>query len=423
MINSSRNTDVEKERYLQLVNEFLCPMFPGTTVLVKSFSAPKSKNLVSVYENGTQLKIKPFAESSYVFFAWRSQPFSQQERNTISVFNEVMSILLDQWDEALWRYQANALLPKFVAKATTSNWKVLTYVITTMLEWSEQTYEGQRIAFSVGVGGRAKFEAPEFSKVVRHDFIKVVSNGFDTMMQCGLDGKVIGHVTFSSIDSQKLLAPVRYGALANWSADGRPVVCLNRNGEVLIFIDKELRFAKRRGLWRHFAHETNIKQMALGSTKPFELTIRKAVYLTALDVAFSRSGGCIGLVKNGKQALMRSDKESDKGVVTVRDNLQNSSDIKSSTIRALLGDSRDFTSVDRRLRQELIALDGATVLHHNGQIQAVGSILRVPGGSTGGGRTAAAKCLSSFGMGIKISNDGYVEIYAPGDPKPRIAFG
>ena len=111
------------------------------------------------------------------------------------------------------------------------------------------------------------------------------------------------------------------------------------------------------------------------------------------------------------------------GAVASQDALQHSSELQPRTLRALLGQTYDFASVDRRLRQELIALDGATVLDYQGQIQAAGAILQVPGGSTGGGRTAAAKCLSSLGMGVKISNDGYVEVYAPDDSRPRIEFG
>jgi hypothetical protein len=51
-------------------------------------------------------------------------------------------------------------------------------------------------------------------------------------------------------------------------------------------------------------------------------------------------------------------------------------------------------------------MDGATILRNTGDVITAGSIVRVPGGSSGGGRRAAAVQLSKLGLGIKISADG-----------------
>jgi hypothetical protein len=75
--------------------------------------------------------------------------------------------------------------------------------------------------------------------------------------------------------------------------------------------------------------------------------------------------------------------------------------------RAING--QPFQALDRRLRQEILAIDGATILDHNGQILAAGAILKVPGGSSGGGRRAAAVALAALGVGIKVSADGGIE--------------
>ena len=56
-------------------------------------------------------------------------------------------------------------------------------------------------------------------------------------------------------------------------------------------------------------------------------------------------------------------------------------------------------------------MDGATVVALDGSFYCAGSIVSVPGGSSGGGRTAAAKRLAELGVGIKISEDGYIEAY------------
>ena len=51
-------------------------------------------------------------------------------------------------------------------------------------------------------------------------------------------------------------------------------------------------------------------------------------------------------------------------------------------------------------------MDGAVILRHTGEVLAAGSIVKVPSGSAGGGRRAAAFQLSRLGLGIKISADG-----------------
>lgn len=86
---------------------------------------------------------------------------------------------------------------------------------------------------------------------------------------------------------------------------------------------------------------------------------------------------------------------------------------------------RKFHKLDRTLRQELVAIDGATVINHEGEVLAVGAIPMIDGGSTGGGRTAAAKTLGRFGLGIKISQDGGITAYRLGTGKPggkQVAF-
>ena len=62
----------------------------------------------------------------------------------------------------------------------------------------------------------------------------------------------------------------------------------------------------------------------------------------------------------------------------------------------------------------MLALDGAVVIKHTGEVIAVGAIVQVPGGSTGGGRKAAATELSKLGVGIKVSADGPIEILRNG---------
>ena len=65
-------------------------------------------------------------------------------------------------------------------------------------------------------------------------------------------------------------------------------------------------------------------------------------------------------------------------------------------------------------------MDGATILNKKGDILAVGAIIQNESGSYGGGRGAAAKRLSKYGMAIKISTDGYIEVYINENLKYKI---
>jgi hypothetical protein len=47
---------------------------------------------------------------------------------------------------------------------------------------------------------------------------------------------------------------------------------------------------------------------------------------------------------------------------------------KARLIRRIVGNSK-FQQLDRRLRQELLAIDGATIIDHEGVVLAVGAIL------------------------------------------------
>jgi len=72
---------------------------------------------------------------------------------------------------------------------------------------------------------------------------------------------------------------------------------------------------------------------------------------------------------------------------------------------------QNFQDLDRCTRVQLLSMDGAIVLKPRGRIISVGAIVKLSAGSTEGARTAAAKALSNYGLGIKISQDGNIQGY------------
>ncbi len=152
----------------------------------------------------------------------------------------------------------------------------------------------------------------------------------------------------------------------------------------------------------------------------------QAIYCTLLDVSFSHTGGCFALVLPSKEKKIDDvvKERIDLFVTgTPVEGISSESREKIEVLTYLLGYSlnnmRSFFEIEKPLRKEILSLDGATVVSINGDFYCAGSIVAVGGGSSGGGRTAATKRLAEFGVGIKISEDGYIEAYGLNISKPK----
>jgi DNA integrity scanning protein DisA with diadenylate cyclase activity len=130
------------------------------------------------------------------------------------------------------------------------------------------------------------------------------------------------------------------------------------------------------------------------------------MYLSALDVSFTKTGGLIACIdkKNIKDAqTLFSDDIICNGCKKQR----------IGVFKELIA-GKKFQDLSRSLRAELIAIDGATIIDSDGNVLAVGAIVKLEGGSSSGGRKAATKALSEYGTAIKISNDSYIEGFRKG---------
>jgi hypothetical protein len=201
-------------------------------------------------------------------------------------------------------------------------------------------------------------------------------------------------------------APYSQAALAAWAVDGRVVLTLTQRGDILVFKDGQLLLAKRYGRWHFLTHRPFVTRMPV----PNSIAVRRAVYESCLDASFAHRGACLGVVMKDRAARMQE-------VVTRGDRLDNRDSLKARALDLLIA-GRSFPELDRRFRLELLSIDGALVLDHRGKVLAVGAILKIPGGSTGGGRLAAARVLASLGLGIKVSQDGSIVCFHGDEAEP-----
>lgn len=144
----------------------------------------------------------------------------------------------------------------------------------------------------------------------------------------------------------------------------------------------------------------------------------KDIYCTLLDVSFSHVGGCLAIVIPGIETEEISKIIKDRFDLSIIGNLpkgvSEESIEKIEVLKYLLVENnsiRSFFDVEQPLRKEILSLDGATVVSLDGSFYCAGSIVSVPGGSSSGGRAAAAKRLAQMGVGIKVSEDGYIEAF------------
>ncbi|MBQ7579111.1 MAG: hypothetical protein IJT25_01075 [Clostridia bacterium] len=327
--------------------------------------------------------------------------------------------------------------------------KTINDILTSVESWGLRTYEGNKTTFGFIVSTkRAKASTNSNLKIthlLKSDFSALLSDGINTCLEVSSNGFLLNYLTVPKQFDQSLLVPYQYIRLASLCTGNRIGICLISNGDILVFKEKTLLFAKRNGNWVCFSHDEIISKLADRSGE-YTQEVRKAIYLSALDTSFAKTGGCIvhlnkedyyNVLKHIdicdclneecytyklKESISTSfflDASDEENSESFEDFLKEPNLIKTATIIKII-DGRKFYELDRKLRQELMSIDGATVVDADGNILAVGAIIKIEAGSTGGGRLAAAKTLSKYGMSIKISNDGSMEGFRMDKQKLRV---
>lgn len=288
---------------------------------------------------------------------------------------------------------------------------------------------------SMDAGGNLYLNGEKIDqKFYKHTYAD--SNYYGTLSDENCTNKVEGYSLINNI-------PYRFAnVITNIVKDNKRVgVFLLNNGDIILSKNQQIKFVKRNMHWLNF----NIKSFK-NSIKSFvekyniESKIIDEIYSTALDVSFAHTGGIIALVTKDdiidsldKASIVNrcdyiSSKDTDEKIeeylIQKNDSLNdkrldkdeldkdiNKKMLKRAMIKKMLNNNFQFVEISRKLRSELVSLDGACIINSNGFVYSFGVIIQNDSGSTGGGRGAAAKKLLSNGMAIKISTDGYIEVY------------
>ena len=310
---------------------------------------------------------------------------------------------------------------------------VLHTVINHMVTWSNKTYEGNRIPFGIVIDFKhdSNNYAANYLSFLERDACAVFTDGIFSGIRLDKKGKIVSFITKYSKEAdnpnnqKKIFVPYQFEDIARYCTESSIGIIAMTGGEIIIVKHQSIQFARRGGKWISFDFERvyhNLRPYFLG-TNISEKTILSKIrelYCTLLDVSFAHTGGCISIITSNneedikKVTQERIDLYSLNKDETAFNQISQENREKIIILSYLLSNDNglcSFFAVDRVLRKEILGLDGATVVSLDGAFYCAGSIVEVPMGSSGGGRTAAAKKLARFGIGIKISEDGYIEAY------------
>lgn len=394
---------MDSTKFAELMDEFLLPMLPGTNRDAARQITSRDRQTVSYVQagGGRQLFVRPTARADFEFVVSRSQKFQAPEIALVKAFVTATADVAEAIGKPFEREVLRGLPLRVVALAAGgAHQKVLLGILDQFVAWASEQYEGKPVVSAVGIDPSAQGHV-QLDQLWKESFSPVLSNGMDTLLVADGSSRVASLAALASAPVAPH-SPVRYAHVAGWSSNGKVAAVLNRNGEILVFTDGVMRFALRRGQWLHFTHSAIVSSIHLPQRTPH----KNALYETILDVAFARSGGCIAVVEKAKAAQLAT-------LVSARDLVHPGQGIAPSLKADLLGRAigTSFANLDRRVRAELVAMDGATIISHRGTILAAGAIVRIGAGSSGGGRLAAARALAALGFAAKISQDGAVTGY------------
>lgn len=396
----------------QLIENHVIPLFGGAYFERFEESTPAHKCVATAGGNKSLL-VKLERDDTNRMVISRAQPFTPDDRllmdSIIHEFSDVQKLNISEvYKESLLK---SALENAISKNLSTSDNDIISRLISKCAEWSERTYEGGRVSFGFVVNfdedadiASDSAQLINIEAILDNDFAAVLSDGVSSWIEIDKKGLILSHHVATSSFSNKLYCPRSFSGIADFVTENKIGIVLLSNGEILLLKDKELKFAKRRGSWRSFHHKAAITQMKAKSNW-LENTLIESIYLTSLDVSFGRSGGCICHTRKTMEAQIYKNE-----IVNTDDLTEKSLTCKSSTVNKIV-EGRSLNEMDRKLRQELLGIDGATILNYEGRVIAAGAIISIKSGSSGGGRTAATKELSNYGVAVKISEDGLITGY------------
>ena len=430
---------MDKQGFISFLEENILSIFTGSYI---EGEVPSSvRDSLVAQGKGGRLLVKFNKDDDYRIVIRKIQPFKTFEVSLVrSIITELIEVKSDNINDAYFSVLQKYIIEKAICKSVSeTSYRTMLKIVSFMNEWASRTDEGNRVGFGIIVSNQRTDKTQEnlhISNVLSEPFSAVLADGIKTTMLVSYDGFLLDILDIPDTKNKNLYAPYDYVSFANMCVGTRTGVVLSEDGDILIFHNRTMVFAKKSGVWVRYGHEEVIEKIANNVNEESAQT-RRAIYLSALDVSFARTGGCVvHLDKDESKAVLKhidetnvlgelnydikckqkldvsffnfSNATEDPTIMPYAEFLQQDNCVKIASLMKLIN-GRKFFQLSRKLRQELMAIDGATIIDNEGDIVAIGAIIMIEAGGFSGGRLAAAKTLAKFGVSLKISNDGQIQ--------------
>ncbi len=434
---------MEKETFYKYVESMIIPMFTGSSIAGEVESNARD-NEVALGPGGTVL-IKPSKNDEYRLVLKRNLAFKANEvallKNIISEITNISMGVLDS--NYIERMNVIAIEKAICDSVSDVASNTLLNIVMQLETFAKSTYEGRKISFGIIINELQECENPSqnlnYKNIFGCDFFNVLSNGVQSCIEFDKNGYYLGHMALEKLRFRPTICPYDYISFGRYCDDNRIGVVLTLNGEILIFKNRSLKYSKKRGVWNTYFHEEIITLLSNRTSQSIK-EIRKSIYFTALDISFAGTGGCLVYLNKefSEQALSHIDIEDildkkhyelkreqlldqpkrkqrgesfvDYSNIPYEEYVLKYEKTKTRVLKETIA-GRKFHELNRKLREELASMDGATIVDCDGTIVACGAIVRIEAGSTGGGRLAASKTLGRYGVALKISQDGAIQSF------------
>jgi len=445
---------MEKEKFYQVINKLILPLFTGSYLVGEAESSSRDSEVALGKQNSLLLKANKNDE--YRFIVKRSRAFQQFEINLLKYvmkeLNDIDELRLE--DENYEQLMQQKAIEKAVCETLSPNTAgTILGLITELEAWANRTYEGKKLTFGVIVNQQDTDEGRKdlhYTSIMNKNFVALLSDGTSSFIEFDREGYLMGYISLAKVRTYSTITPSDFEMVARYCNERRVGITLTESGDLLVFKNRELLFAKRRGVWNVYCHEEIIQLLSYRTNHSLR-DIRRAIYYTALDCLFAYNGGILIYLNkdetdkalatiNAKDLLDERYYEEKKKIELEESNklynLSNATSVrkefdcsyeeylernqcsKTNCLRKLIAGNK-FQDLSRKMREELVGMDGATVIDFDGTIIATGAILKIDAGSNEGGRLAAATNLAKYGVSIKISQDGQMQGFCPDKRSPN----
>lgn len=329
----------------------------------------------------------------------------------------------------------------FNNKQTVKEKGVLFYkIIESFEEWAQKTYEGNNVSFGILID-RNDMDSNntniEYLNFIKTNEFAPITNIPNSLIKLDKNGYIKDYISINNknckIDCHK--HPIQLREIVkicnkNLVSDKSYIaILLLKNSEIVIIKNDIVEWVKRNGRWFNYNDEYLKKCFETSSLKQNSNLINH-FYSAILNLSFAKTGGCLTIIKKDKLMDFKNKFNNDNWFDNLElneEDLQNklsniskelkpfyeSKITKRNTIKKLVKTNK-FCDVGQQLLLELASMDGASIIDEDGNIIAFSSIVNLTERGDGGGRSAAAKSLSLYGVSVKVSTDGYFEVYENG---------